>query len=473
MSESDRAAVESAAAELRAALAADDLGLIEGSTDALTKTAYRLAEEVYKETAHTAGSGNPRGTGQRAGEGARPPKRAPRARRAGLKTWTTRSSNRNGQARFLRGPRASRRARPGTRSRRAYRQLAIKHHPDRNPDDRDAEEKFKEATEAYEILADDRKRQAYDQYGFAGLNGMGQPTAQDFSTIFQGFEDIFGDVSGIFDSFFGGGGSRRRSGRGRGGQRGSDLRYDMEISFLEAAFGAKKEVSYPRAERCDVCNGTGSDKGSGRKLCPTCGGSGQVRRNSGFFSIASTCPSCGGEGEIIERPCTACRGAGTVRRNRTITITIPAGIEDGKRLSVSGQGDAGANGSPDGDLYVFLRVQPHECLRAGRQGRLLRHTHLHHAGGPGRGYRDSHAGREDRAGDGPPGTQNGRVLRLRGEGIPELHSASRRGDMYIKIVVRVPTKVNARARELLKELATVSGEEQSPKPIPLSELKQP
>ena len=191
---------------------------------------------------------------------------------------------------------------------------------------------------------------------------MGQPTAQDFSTIFQGFEDIFGDVSGIFDSFFGGGGSRRRSGGRGGGQRGSDLRYDMEITFMEAAFGAKKEVSYPRAERCDACKGSGADKGSGRKLCPTCGGSGQVRRNSGFFSIASTCPNCNGEGEIIERPCPECRGVGTLRRNHTITISIPAGIEDGKRLSLQGQGDAGVNGAQDGDLYVFLRVQPHECF---------------------------------------------------------------------------------------------------------------
>ena len=246
---------------------------------------------------------------------------------------------------------------------KAYRQLAIKYHPDRNPGSKDAEEKFKEATEAYEILADDRKRHAYDQYGFAGINGMGQPTAQDFSTIFQGFEDIFGDFSGFFDSFFGGAaGSRRRPSSRSYGQQGSDLRYDMEIGFLEAAFGAKKEVSYARAERCETCGGTGADKGTGRKLCPTCGGSGQVRRNSGFFSIASTCPSCNGEGEIMEKPCATCRGNGLVRRNRTITVTIPAGIEDGKRLSLAGQGDAGTNGARDGDLYIFVRVQPHELF---------------------------------------------------------------------------------------------------------------
>jgi molecular chaperone DnaJ len=355
---------------------------------------------------------------------------------------------------------------------KAYRQLAIKHHPDRNPENKDSEEKFKEATEAYEILADDRKRQAYDQYGFAGLSGMGQPTAQDFSSIFQGFEDIFGDVSGIFDSFFGGGSSRRRSSGRGGGQRGSDLRYDMEITFLEAAFGAKKEVSYPRAERCEACRGTGADKGSGRKLCPTCGGSGQVRRNSGFFSIASTCPSCNGEGEIIEKPCAECRGAGTVRRTRTLTISIPAGIEDGKRLSVAGQGDAGINGSQDGDLYVFLRVQPHESFE--REGRDIYCAVPISITQAALGADIIVPTLDDKTVRVtiPSGTQNGRILRLRGEGIPELHNPGKRGDMYIKIVVRVPTKITPKAKELLKELASVSGEDTSPRPIPLSELKQ-
>ncbi len=357
--------------------------------------------------------------------------------------------------------------------RKAYRQLAIKFHPDRNPDSKDAEEKFKEATEAYEILADDRKRQTYDQYGFSGLNGMGQPTAQDFSTIFQGFEDIFGDVSGIFDSFFGGGTSRRR-GSSRGyGQRGSDLRYDMEIGFLDAVFGVKKEVTYARAERCDVCKGTGSDKGSGRRLCPTCGGTGQVRRSSGFFSIASTCPSCGGEGEIIEKPCPECRGAGTVRRTRTITITIPAGIEDGKRLSLAGQGDAGANGGQDGDLYVFLRVQPHESFeREGKDVYCAIPISITQAALGADITVPTLDGKQVKLSV-PPGTQNGRVLRLKGEGVPELHSSTRRGDLYIKLMVRIPTKLNSKARELLKELAASNGEEASPKPIPLSELKQP
>jgi molecular chaperone DnaJ len=355
---------------------------------------------------------------------------------------------------------------------KAYRQLAIKFHPDRNQGDKEAEERFKEATEAYEILADDRKRRAYDQYGFAGVNGMGQPTAQDFSTIFQGFEDIFGDFSGFFDSFFGSTGSRRRSSRSGFGQQGSDLRYDMEISFLEAAFGTKREISYARAERCEVCGGTGADKGTGRKLCPTCGGSGQIRRNSGFFSIASTCPSCNGEGEIVEKPCAACRGTGLVRRNRTITVTIPAGIEDGKRLSLSGQGDGGTNNARSGDLYIFLRVQAHELYERDGNDVYCAVPISFTQAALGADIVVTTLDNKTVKASVPAGTQNGRILRLKGEGIPELHSPSGRGDMYIKLIVKVPTKVSARAKELLKELASVSGEEKSPKPIPLSELKQ-
>jgi len=354
---------------------------------------------------------------------------------------------------------------------KAYRQLAIKYHPDRNPGDKDSEERFKEATEAYEILADERKRRAYDQYGFAGVNGMGQPTAQDFSTIFQGFEDIFGDFSGFFDSFFGSSGNRRRTSRGYG-QQGADLRYDMEISFLDAAFGTKREISYSRAERCDVCGGTGADKGTGRKLCPTCGGSGQVRRNSGFFSIASTCPNCSGEGEIVEKPCAACRGTGLARRNRSITVTIPAGIEDGKRLSLAGQGDAGTNGARDGDLYIFLRVQPHELYERDGNDVYCAVPISFTQAALGSDILVTTLDDKSVRVSVPPGTQNGRVLRLKGEGIPELHNPGRRGDMYIKLVVKVPTKVSGRAKELLKELASVNGEEKSPKPIPLSELKQ-
>ena len=356
---------------------------------------------------------------------------------------------------------------------KAYRKLAIQFHPDRNPGNKEAEEKFKEATEAYEVLADERKRGAYDQYGFAGVKGMGGPTPQDFSSIFHGFEDIFGDFSGFFDSFFGGGGSHSRRSRGGGyGQQGNDLRYDMEISFTDAAFGVKADITYNHSEHCEACKGTGADKGSGRRLCPTCGGSGQVRRNSGFFSIASTCPTCGGEGETIERPCPECRGSGLVKRTRTVKVTIPSGMEDGKRLSLAGLGDAGSNGGSPGDLYVFVRVKPHEFFeRDGTDIYCAVPISITQAALGAEIVIPTLDDKSVRV-TVPAGTQTGRMLRLRGEGFPDLHNPSRRGDLYIKLMVKVPVKLTARGKELLREFSSVSGEEKNPKPIPLSELKE-
>ena len=239
---------------------------------------------------------------------------------------------------------------------RAYRRLAIENHPDRNPGNTGAEERFKEATEAYEVLADEKKRQAYDQFGFSGVESMGSP--QDFTTVFRDFEDIFGDFGNIFDSFFGGG--RRRRETRTSARRGADLRYDLEISFTDAAFGTKTDISFVRNEACNSCRGTGANGASGRKICPTCEGTGQVRRSSGFFSIATTCPTCKGEGEIIDKPCDACSGKGIVRKNRAIKVTIPEGIENDKRIILHGQGDGGTNGGPSGDLYVYIHIRPHE-----------------------------------------------------------------------------------------------------------------
>jgi molecular chaperone DnaJ len=234
---------------------------------------------------------------------------------------------------------------------KAYRKLAIQFHPDKNPGNKEAEEKFKEATEAYEILGDEQKKSAYDQFGFAGVDGMaGQG---DFSQTFRGFEDIFGDFSGIFDTFFGGG--RRSQGHG-GARQGANLRYDIEIPFKDAVFGTKVEIQYTRNDACPACKGVG---GSGKKVCPTCQGSGQVRHSQGFFSVASPCHSCHGEGYIIEQPCKECGGAGTQRKRQKIMVTIPAGVENGKRVVIPHQGDAGGGG-PAGDLYVFIRVKPHE-----------------------------------------------------------------------------------------------------------------
>jgi molecular chaperone DnaJ len=352
---------------------------------------------------------------------------------------------------------------------KAYRRLAVQFHPDRNPGDKSAEEKFKEATEAYEVLADERKRQAYDQFGFAGLNGMGFD-AHDFSSVFRDFEDIFDgfNFTSFFDSFFGGGRSRSRRSSAR---RGADLRYELEISFVDAVFGKKQEITFSRNESCQECNGSGSDKGSGKKVCPTCGGAGQVRRSSGFFSIATTCPACNGEGELIERPCGACSGRGLVTNTRTIKVTIPPGIETGKRISIPGHGDGGINGGPPGDLYVYIRVLAHEYFeRNGNDLYCVIPISVSQAALGAEIFVSTLENSRKVKVKIPPGTQNGKMLRLRSEGVPYLRTPDRRGDLYIKILVEIPTKMNSKARSLLKELGSLTGEQANPKPVRLSDL---
>lgn len=354
---------------------------------------------------------------------------------------------------------------------RAYRKLAVQFHPDRNPGDKKSEEQFKEATEAYEVLRDERKRRTYDQFGFAGLEGMGGDAGtHDYSTVFRDFEDIFGDFSGIFDSFFGGGTSSRRRSDGSA-VRGSDLRYNLEITFREAVFGTKVEIEYPRNVACSVCGGSGAESGSGKKMCPTCGGSGQVRRSSGFFSIASPCATCGGEGFIIEHPCRLCNGTGLQKKNRKIKVSIPPGIESGKRINIPGQGDAGPNGGPSGDLYVYIMVRPDKHFE--RQGNDLYCAIPISITQAALGAEIQVAALDDTKIrlKVPPGTQNGRTLRIRGEGIPYVHNANRRGDLYIKILVQIPAKLSSRAKDLLKEFSEIQGEVESPDPVPLSDLR--
>lgn len=354
---------------------------------------------------------------------------------------------------------------------KAYRKLAVQYHPDKNPGNKEAEEKFKEATEAYEILGDEKKRQAYDQFGFAGVEGMGGGgQAHDFSTVFRDFEDIFGgDFGGIFSSFFGSGGTRRRSGAGAV-QRGADLRYNLDIPFTDAVFGTKVEISYNRNTSCGTCGGSGAEKGSGRKVCPSCGGTGQVRRSSGFFSIATPCSTCGGEGHIIDHPCRECGGSGLIQKRQKIKVTIPPGIESGKRINIPGQGDFGPNGGPAGDLYVYISVKPHEYFE--RDGNDIYCVIPISVSQAALGS-DINVGTLDskkvkvRI---PPGTQNGKVFRLKGEGIPYLHNENRRGDMYIKVRVEIPSKLGSRAKDLLRELGEIMGEDASPKPIRLSDL---
>lgn len=354
---------------------------------------------------------------------------------------------------------------------KAYRKIAVQNHPDRNPGDSAAEERFKEATEAYEVLANEEKRRAYDQFGFAGVEGMGAAGGgQGFSSAFRDFEDIFGDFSGIFESFFGGGGSRGRSGGRRGGPaRGSDLRYDLEISFNDAAFGTKVEIAYDHETACSACGGSGASGGSGSKTCPTCGGAGQVRRSSGFFSVASVCPTCHGDGTVIENPCASCGGHGVVKKRQRVKVTIPAGINHGQRITIPRQGDAPRHGGEPGDLHVVVHVQPHRHFE--RQGNDI------YCAVP-ISLTQATLGTDIRIPtlDGkriklkvPAGTQHGKILRLKNEGIPVVNS-TRRGDMYIKLQVEVPRRVSNRGKELLKEFAELEGENGAPDPIPLKEL---
>ena len=348
---------------------------------------------------------------------------------------------------------------------KSYRKLALQFHPDKNPGDKQAEEKFKEATEAYDVLIDDQKKAAYDQYGHAGVEGMGQN--RDWGN-FRGFEDIFGEggFSSIFESFFGGGGSYRRGSSG-GLRQGANLRYDIEIPFKDAVFGSKVEIQYSHNESCTTCKGSGASEGGGRKTCPLCRGSGQVRHSQGFFSVATTCHQCHGEGYIIDRPCNSCGGTGTQKKRQKIMVTIPSGVENGKRVVIPKQGDAGPNGGPPGDLYVFIRIKPHEFFE--RQSYDLYCAVPISISQASLGA-DIHVttldGKKIKV-KVPAGIQNGKMLRIRDEGVP---SGGQRGNLYIKLMVKIPEKLSRRGKELLEELAKIEGQEDSPKPIPLSQL---
>lgn len=333
----------------------------------------------------------------------------------------------------------------------AYRKLALKHHPDRNPGNHGAEEKFKEAAEAYAVLADAQKRSLYDRFGHAGVgNAAGAGGAQGFDpSVFVGFEDILGGLGDIFGfgDLFGGGG-RRRSGP----QRGTDLRYDLEISFDEAAKGTETTVQIPRAEQCETCHGSGAAKGTGPSTCPTCHGRGQLRYQQGFFTVARTCGQCRGTGQIIAKPCEACRGAGHVTRERKLTVKIPAGIATGQRLRLYGEGEHGAAGGPPGDLYVVVQVQEHEFFQ--RDGNDL------HCEVPvnfttlalGGDIVVPALGEGEESVSVPSGTQTGTTFRLRGKGMPDV-SGRGRGDMLVTVHGSVPKKLTKEQRALMEQLA--------------------
>ncbi len=332
---------------------------------------------------------------------------------------------------------------------KAYRKLALQYHPDRNPGDREAEEKFKEAAEAYEVLRDPQKKELYDLYGHEGLKGTG-------FTGFRGFEDIFSTFSDIFEDFFGfGTGSRRR--RQSHAQPGQDLRYDLTISFEEAAFGTEKEIEVPRSENCSSCKGTGVAPGTSRSECPYCHGTGQVTHSQGFLTISTTCSHCRGEGSFITHPCKECRGGGRVKREKKIHLTIPGGVDTASRLRIQGEGEPGFRGGPPGDLYVIIHTEPHEFFeREGDDIYCQIPISFPQAAIGTRLDIPTLEGTESL--EVPPGTQSGEVFRLRGGGTKHLRGGGR-GDQIIQVIVKTPTRLGKRQKELLEEFAKLSGEE--------------
>jgi len=327
----------------------------------------------------------------------------------------------------------------------SYRKAALKWHPDRNPDNKhDAEAKFRECTEAYSVLSDQEKRQIYDTYGHAGLSNAGGSV--DFNgTVFQDFHDIFGDFFG-FEDLFGSGGRR---GRNRA-QRGSDLRYDMSLTFEEAAAGVATKIKLPKQELCSACHGTGAKAGTGATSCQACGGRGQLAYQQGFFTITRTCPACQGAGQVIKERCTECRGNGRLEKEKTIELRVPAGVDTGTRLRVPGEGEAGANGGPTGDLYVVLEVKEHAFFE--RRGADLYCTIPVSIAQAALGAELAVPGLSgDEKLKIPEGTQSGAVFRIKGHGLPDPRGGGK-GDLYYHVRVITPSKLNRDQRKLMEQL---------------------
>lgn len=340
----------------------------------------------------------------------------------------------------------------------AYRKLAMQYHPDRNPNDAAAEAKFLELGEAYDVLKDPQKRAAYDRFGHAafengggggagGFGGGGGFGAGGFADI---FEDIFGDVMG--------GGRNRRSG---GRERGADLRYNMEVSLEEAYAGKTAQISVPGSISCEECTGTGAKKGTQPATCTTCGGAGRVRVSQGFFSVERTCHTCNGRGQTIKDPCPKCDGAGRISQERNLSVNIPAGIEDGTRIRLTGEGEAGTRGGPSGDLYIFLSIKPHEFFqRDGADLYCKVPISMATAALGGQFEVATLDGTQTRV-KVPEGTQNGKQFRLKGKGMPILRQQTM-GDLYIQIAIETPQNLSKRQRELLEEFEEISSQENSP-----------
>ncbi|HPC96886.1 MAG TPA: molecular chaperone DnaJ [Sedimentisphaerales bacterium] len=341
---------------------------------------------------------------------------------------------------------------------RAYRRLAIKYHPDKNPGDKEAEAKFKECAEAYEVLSDAEKRKQYDQFGHEGLRGasmhdFSRMNVEDIFSMF-GFEDFFGGM-------FGGPGGRRRASRRGGPTRGYDLETGVELTLNEIAHGAEKTIEFTRQDRCPECDGTGAARGSQPSRCPVCGGSGQVAKGGGFFQMVSTCPQCQGSGQVITKPCPKCQGSGHVPRKRTVTIKIPAGVHEGQGIRVAGEGEPGQGGGPHGDLYCYVRIKPHEFLE--RDGNnliaVVPISMTQAALGATIDVPSLDGTKQLKI---PPGTQYGSLFRIRGQGLPDMRSG-RMGDQLVQVTVETPAHLNARQEELLREFAKTENIDVSPK----------
>lgn len=338
---------------------------------------------------------------------------------------------------------------------KAFRQRALQYHPDRNPGDKACEEHFKEAAEAYSVLGDPEKRSIYDRYGLAGLKGEGYSGFTGFdSSIFGDFEDILGNFFGFsFGDFFGSGTEARR----RGPQRGRDLALEVEVTLEEAAKGVEKELSLNRVDLCAACRGSGLKPGTKKAVCSTCKGQGQVRYQQGFFTIARTCPDCGGPGEVITTPCPDCRGTGHAKGKKSLTIKIPAGIEDQSRLRLSGEGEAGGADAPRGDLFVVVRVRPHELFERERNDLVCEVVVSFAQAALGVSVAIPALSGEEVLKI-PPGTQSEDILRIKGKGLRDLRT-QRTGDIYVKVLVKTPEHLSKEEKDLLRGLAAAREEE--------------
>jgi molecular chaperone DnaJ len=333
----------------------------------------------------------------------------------------------------------------------AYRQLALKYHPDRNPDDKSAEEKFKEAAEAYEVLRDPEKRSLYDQFGHAGLENTGFQG-------FGGFEDIFSSFGDIFEDFFGF--RSRRHSRSRA-MPGADLRYDLSLDFMEAVLGTETEIKIEKRATCPDCGGNGCEKGTEPETCRHCSGAGQVSRSQGFFTVRTTCPTCRGNGQIIVHPCAECRGIGQVMVNKKVAVKIPAGVDNGSRLRLTGEGEAGPYGGPPGDLYVFIHVKPHEFFTRRDTDIIceIQISFIQAALGDKISVPTLNGNKMLEI---PKGTQPGDVFYFNGKGIPSLRTRGR-GDQIIQVAVKTPTHLTKKQEAILKEFAELENKKLSNK----------